>query len=199
MSTVIEASQKFVAQVMTTEVRGIVTDYAKQAVKNEGSLRKLSDLFHQKGGRVAHVRAVEGETPEDKSTRLEMVRVWDEAFISGMNPTHKAVLAMDKKTAKTATDKQKEDRHTAQRILSVYRGRFVAYLDKLENPNGKPEKEKTEKEKTEATGEKSPEQFILEDLVSLRGHAMKCPEGELIDAILTFTAQSIMALGGSIE
>ena len=198
MSTVIESSRAFVAQVLTTEVKAIITDYAKQAVKGEGTLKKMADLFHANGGRVAHMRAIEGETPEDKANRLELVREWDMAFINGMSATQRSLLAMDKKVAKTATDTQKADRHTAQRILSVYRGRFVSYLDKLENPNGKPEKE-TSKEKTEATGEKSQEQYVLEDLVKLRGHALKSAPSELMDAILAFTAQAITALGGSIE
>lgn len=205
MSTVIELSRLFVAQVLTAEVRKGLKQFTADMNKADTSLKKWADLAYKNGGRIAHFMAVEGETGEDKATRLAMVAELESSLASGFSKHQFTVWRMTLEEAKNTG--QDKERREASKKVGAYKGRFLDHMWALEFPGTeRPKQKKTKKtdeepskDKTEATGEKSPEQFILEDLVSLRGHAMKCPEGELIDAILTFTAQAIMALGGSIE
>lgn len=214
----------FVCQVMSANVVDLITASsrdAEQAKRKETSsamgMAQASELVFAQGGRVAHFKETEGESAEDKALRLEMVRMLDKAIIAGMSAIYRKALEIDVKGATREANKQaKKADKNAKRIVgadlfsaetleakknasthkTVYKSRFIAYLEKLENP--KVEEDKADPVE-ESKAEKTQEQLLLEDLVSARGHAMKCAPSDKIGQMIEVLAVMIGELGGSVE
>lgn len=216
----------FVCQVMSSPVMDLITASsrdAEQAKRKEQSsamgMLQASELAFANGGRVAHFKETEGESAEEKALRLEMSRMLDNAIEAGMSASYRKALATDVKgaTRQANIDAKKIDKN-AKRIVAAdlfspetlelkknasthrttYRTRFIAYLEKLENP--KVEDTVEDSAPAEAsTAEKTPEQRLLEDLVKARGHAMVCTPSDKIGQMIEVLAVMIVELGGSIE
>lgn len=214
----------FVCQVMSTNVVDLITASsrdAEQAKRKETSsamgMSQAAELAFAQGGRVSHFKETEGESAEDKALRLEMVRMLDSAIVAGMSASYRKALEIDVKGATREANKsaKKADKNakriTAEGIFSpelletrknasthktVYKSRFIAYLEKLENP--KVEEDKADPVE-ESKAEKTQEQLLLEDLVSARGHAMKCQPTDKIGQMIEVLAVMIGELGGSVE
>lgn len=214
----------FVCQVMSSPVMDLITASSRNAetakkkeTESAMGMLQAAELIFAQGGRSAHFKEMEGESAEDKALRLEMVRMLDIAITLGMSASYRNALATDVKGATREANKQaKKADKNAKRIVgadlfsaellerkknasthkTVYKSRFIAYLEKLENP--KVEEDKADPVE-ESKAEKTQEQLLLEDLVSARGHAMKCQPTDKIGQMIEVLAVMIGELGGSVE
>lgn len=214
----------FVCQVMSQPVMDLITASSRNAetakkkeTESAVGMLQAAELVYAQGGRVAHFKETEGETAEDKALRLEMARMLDISITLGMSVSYRKALGTDVKTATREANKQAkkadknakritaegifspellETRKNASTHKSVYKARFIKYLEKLENP--KAEEDKAEPVE-ESKAEKTQEQLLLEDLVSARGHAMKCAPSDKIGQMIEVLAVMIGELGGSVE